>query len=111
MAEMAEIWKPNVVVAALVQQDNRFLLVEEETTEGVRLNQPAGHWEEHETLLEAVKPWKKPPTTSNPPRSWVFTAGNHRARIAPTCDLPSPARSPVTSLTGLWMRASSAPCG
>jgi 8-oxo-dGTP pyrophosphatase MutT (NUDIX family) len=52
---MPEIWKPNVVVAALVQQDNRFLLVEEETTEGVRLNQPAGHWEEHETLLEAVK--------------------------------------------------------
>ncbi|MGA7949075.1 MAG: NUDIX hydrolase [Thiobacillaceae bacterium] len=52
---MAEIWKPNVVVAALVQQEGRFLLVEEETTQGVRLNQPAGHWEEYETLLEAVR--------------------------------------------------------
>ncbi len=52
---MAELWRPNVVVAAVVQQDGRFLLVEEETTEGVRLNQPAGHWEEYETLLEAAK--------------------------------------------------------
>lgn len=52
MAE--EIWKPNVVVAAICERDGKFLLVEEETAEGLRLNQPAGHWERNETLLEAV---------------------------------------------------------
>ncbi|MDR1351323.1 MAG: NUDIX hydrolase [Zoogloeaceae bacterium] len=47
-------WKPNVTVAALVLRDGRFLLVEEETEDGVRLNQPAGHLERGETLQEAV---------------------------------------------------------
>jgi 8-oxo-dGTP pyrophosphatase MutT (NUDIX family) len=51
---MSEIWKPNVVVAAIAERDGKFLLVEEETTEGLRLNQPAGHWERNETLKEAV---------------------------------------------------------
>jgi NADH pyrophosphatase NudC (nudix superfamily) len=48
------IWKPNVTVAAVVEQDGRFLLVEEETAEGVMFNQPAGHLEDGETLLEGV---------------------------------------------------------
>jgi 8-oxo-dGTP pyrophosphatase MutT (NUDIX family) len=48
------IWKPNVVVAAIIEQDGKFLLVEEETEEGVRFNQPAGHWEPDESLHEAV---------------------------------------------------------
>lgn len=51
---MEEIWKPNVTVAAVVQRDGQFLLVEEDTTEGVRINQPAGHLEEGESLLDAV---------------------------------------------------------
>ncbi|MCE2948063.1 MAG: NUDIX hydrolase [bacterium] len=49
-----EIWKPNVVVAAIAERDGRFLLIEEETSSGLRLNQPAGHWDPGETLLEAV---------------------------------------------------------
>ena len=44
------IWKPNVTVAAVIEQDGKFLLVEEETSQGVRFNQPAGHWEPDETL-------------------------------------------------------------
>lgn len=48
------IWLPHVVVAAIVERHGKFLLVEEETTDGMRLNQPAGHWERNETLLEAV---------------------------------------------------------
>lgn len=48
------IWKPHTTVAAIVEQDGRFLLVEEETTDGIRLNQPAGHVENGESLLEAV---------------------------------------------------------
>ena len=48
------IWKPNVTVAAVVERNSRFLLVEEETDEGPLFNQPAGHWEQGETLLQAV---------------------------------------------------------
>jgi 8-oxo-dGTP pyrophosphatase MutT (NUDIX family) len=49
-----EIWKPNVVVAAIAERDGRFLLIEEETSSGLRLNQPAGHWDPGETLFDAV---------------------------------------------------------
>ncbi|MBZ0091966.1 MAG: NUDIX domain-containing protein, partial [Sulfuricellaceae bacterium] len=48
------IWKPNVTVAAVLEQDGQFLLVEEETEEGIRFNQPAGHWEPGETLVQGV---------------------------------------------------------
>ena len=49
------IWKPNVTVAAVIERDGKFLLVEEETSHGTRLNQPAGHLEADESLLDAVK--------------------------------------------------------
>ena len=49
-----DVWKPNVVVAALAERDGQFLLIEEHTPTGLRLNQPAGHWEPGETLLDAV---------------------------------------------------------
>jgi len=48
------IWKPNVVVAAIAEHDGKFLLIEEHTSDGLRLNQPAGHWDPGETLLDAV---------------------------------------------------------
>ncbi|MCO6439730.1 MAG: NUDIX hydrolase [Nitrococcus mobilis] len=48
------VWKPHVTVAAVVEHANRFLMVEE-TAEGRRvLNQPAGHLEPGESLLEAM---------------------------------------------------------
>lgn len=50
-----EVWKPHVVVAAVIEQDGRFLLVEEETDAGPRFNQPAGHLEDGESLLDAVR--------------------------------------------------------
>jgi ADP-ribose pyrophosphatase YjhB (NUDIX family) len=53
MRGMNDIWKPNVTVAAVVERDGRFLLVEEETSAGVRFNQPAGHLDAGESLLEA----------------------------------------------------------
>jgi len=46
-------WKPSVTVAALVEQDGRFLVVEEETSDGLRFNQPAGHLDEGESLVAA----------------------------------------------------------
>ena len=48
------VWKPHVTVAAVVQRDGKFLLVEEETEAGLAFNQPAGHLEQGESLLEAV---------------------------------------------------------
>lgn len=48
------VWKPNVTVAAVIERDGKFLLVEEATDEGIRFNQPAGHLECGEALTEAV---------------------------------------------------------
>lgn len=50
---MPSVWKPNVTVAALIERKGRFLLVEENTVDGVRLNQPAGHLESGESIVEA----------------------------------------------------------
>ena len=47
-------WKPSVTVAAIVERGGRFLLVEEETPEGIRLNQPAGHLDPGESLTDAA---------------------------------------------------------
>lgn len=49
------VWKPHVTVAAIIERDNRFLLVEEHTPHGLQLNQPAGHLENGEDLISAVK--------------------------------------------------------
>lgn len=49
------VWKPHVTVAAVIEREGRFLLVEEKTERGIMFNQPAGHLEEHESLIEAVK--------------------------------------------------------
>lgn len=51
---MSTIWKPSVTVAAIIERNNRFLMVEEETPSGIRINQPAGHLEAHESLEQAV---------------------------------------------------------
>jgi 8-oxo-dGTP pyrophosphatase MutT (NUDIX family) len=50
----AKVWKPNVTVAAIVERGGRFLLVEEETDDGLMLNQPAGHLEANESLVEGA---------------------------------------------------------
>lgn len=49
------VWKPHVTVAAIIEQNQRFLVVEEETTNGLAFNQPAGHLEEGEDFITAVK--------------------------------------------------------
>ena len=50
---MNRLWKPNATVAALIERDGAFLLVEEETDDGPRFNQPAGHLEAGESLVAA----------------------------------------------------------
>lgn len=48
-------WSPHVTVAAVTcDAHGRFLLVEELIDGQPCLNQPAGHWEKGESLIEAV---------------------------------------------------------
>jgi 8-oxo-dGTP pyrophosphatase MutT (NUDIX family) len=49
-----DYWKPNTTVAAVVEREGRLLMVEEQTADGVRLNQPAGHLDPGETLADAA---------------------------------------------------------
>ena len=51
---MKKRWKPNVTVAAVIERDGRFLLIEEHTPEGLRLNNPAGHLDPAESPQEGV---------------------------------------------------------
>ena len=47
-------FSPEVTVAAVVERDARYLLVEERIAGRLVLNQPAGHLEDRESLLAAV---------------------------------------------------------
>jgi 8-oxo-dGTP pyrophosphatase MutT (NUDIX family) len=47
-------FRPSVTVAAVIECDGRYLLVEEHTPEGLRLNNPAGHLEPGESPLQGV---------------------------------------------------------
>lgn len=51
---MSEIWKPNTVVAAIIETNGKFLIVEETSGGHTVFNQPAGHLDEGESLLNAV---------------------------------------------------------
>ena len=48
-------WKANVTVAAVIEKYGRFLMIEESVDGQKVLNQPAGHLERNESLLNAVK--------------------------------------------------------
>jgi 8-oxo-dGTP pyrophosphatase MutT (NUDIX family) len=62
------IWKPHATVAAIIERDRKFLVVEE-LINGKRLfNQPAGHLDPDESLLEAVVRETREET------AWQFTA-------------------------------------
>lgn len=48
------MWKPNVTVAAVVEQGGKYLLVEEQTSNGILFNQPAGHLEPNESIIQGA---------------------------------------------------------
>jgi ADP-ribose pyrophosphatase YjhB (NUDIX family) len=52
---MSAPWLPHVTVGAIVEREGQFLLVEEMVDGKLVLNQPAGHLEPDETLLQAVQ--------------------------------------------------------
>ncbi|WP_101757073.1 NUDIX hydrolase [Oceanicoccus sp. KOV_DT_Chl] len=47
-------WQPHVTVATIVEQDGKFLLVEELCNNELVFNQPAGHLDPNETLAQAA---------------------------------------------------------
>ena len=49
------VWKPSVTVAAVIERDGRFLLVEERIDGRLVLNQPAGHLDPGESLVAACR--------------------------------------------------------
>lgn len=48
------VWKPHVTVAAVIERDGEFLVVEEIADQQAVYNQPAGHLEEGETFVDAI---------------------------------------------------------
>lgn len=48
------VWKPHATVAAIIERDNKFLMVEELIQGEYVFNQPAGHLEPDETFIDAV---------------------------------------------------------
>jgi len=83
------VWKPDVTVAAVIEQEGRFLLVEEESSGERVYNQPAGHWERGETLIEACaretleeSAWHFEPAGLVGIYSWASAAGTVFLRFA-----------------------------
>jgi len=48
------VWTPRATVAAIIERDNKFLMVEEIAHGEKVFNQPAGHLDDNESLIEAV---------------------------------------------------------
>ena len=49
------VWKPHATVAAIIERDNKFLMVEELIHGKKVFNQPAGHLDPDESLIDAAK--------------------------------------------------------
>ena len=49
-----DVWRPHVTVACVVTDGDRYLMVEEEVNGGIAYNQPAGHLDDAESLLQAA---------------------------------------------------------
>jgi 8-oxo-dGTP pyrophosphatase MutT (NUDIX family) len=73
-------WNPEVTVAAIVERDGRYLMVEERSAGRLVLNQPAGHLEDRESLIDAVvretreeTAWRLVPEAEIGPNQWRNT--------------------------------------
>lgn len=95
-----DFWQPDVTVATIVMRDGRFLMVEEDVRGALVLNQPAGHLEPDETLIEAARRetleetgWDVEPTAFVGAYQWKApvaadgNGGRHYLRIAFAAEL------------------------
>ncbi|MCD1127338.1 NUDIX hydrolase [Jinshanibacter sp. LJY008] len=88
-------YKPHVTMACVVQAENRFLMVEERIHGLPTLNQPAGHLEAHETLLEGAQRelWEETGINAAPQSllqiyQWIAGDGTPFIRFTFVIDLP-----------------------
>ena len=94
---MSGVWRPSVTVAAIIERDGRFLLVEEEADGRLVLNQPAGHLEPNESLVDACArealeetAHRFKPTALVGIYRWVLPVRLHEERGAPRGASSSP---------------------
>ena len=85
-----ERWKPSVTVAAVIEREGRYLLVEEMTAEGLRLNNPAGHLDPGEGLAAAAarEALEETACPFEPQALVVCSAGLDRVTLTGTLRLP-----------------------
>ena len=97
------IWKPHATVAAVIERDGLFLMVKEESDGEIVYNQPAGHLDPHESLIEAAvretreeTAWRFHPEALVGIYRWVQTAKDRtyiRAAFCGNCDDHDPAQT------------------
>lgn len=82
-------WQPDVTVATLVVRDGRLLCVEERANGQLVINQPAGHLEPDESLVEAAvretreeTGWNVRVTHMVGAYQWKAETGRHYLRFA-----------------------------
>jgi 8-oxo-dGTP pyrophosphatase MutT (NUDIX family) len=88
---MPERWKPSVTVAAIIEHEGRFLLVEEQTPEGLKLNNPAGHLDPGESPQEGAvrETLEETARVFTPDRLvGIYMARFQRRRPSPPAPLP-----------------------
>ncbi len=97
------MFKPNVTVACIIRHENRYLLVEEHKNGRLVLNQPAGHLERNESLIEATtrEVWEETGLTLTPQGlvgTYLFTSPHNGVTYLRFCfyydyqDTPAPAQ-------------------
>nr|WP_235430469.1 NUDIX hydrolase [Xanthomonas sp. MUS 060] len=109
----ASHWQPDVTVATIVAHDGRLLQVEEAIGGALVLNQPAGHLEPDESLVEAAvretleeTGWQVRPTAFIGAYQWKADNGRHYLRFAFAADpLEHHPQRPLDTgiVRALWM--------
>ena len=81
-------WAPHVTVAAIIHQEGKFLLVEENVSGKLVINQPAGHLENNETFIDAViretleeTRWEFSPSYISGIYRWIHNNGETYLRV------------------------------
>ncbi|MET0549139.1 MAG: NUDIX hydrolase [Xanthomonas sp.] len=113
MTAAVDPWQPDVTVATVVVRDGRLLQVEEAIAGALVLNQPAGHLEPDESLIEAAvretleeTGWQVQPTAFIGAYQWKADNGRHYLRFAFAADpVAHDAQRPLDTgiVRALWM--------